>query len=148
MIVWSIILLFGSFFLLLALRVPVAFGIGISTTLTLLLNMPLMPAITTVAQRMTTGVDSFSLLAIPLFVLAGDLMNHGGIAKRLIRFAKALVGSLPGGLAYVNVLAAMLIGAISGSAMAAASAIGSVMTGEMEKEGYPRPFSAAVNASA
>lgn len=144
---WSILLLFGSFFCLLALRVPVAFGIGISTALTLLLSISPMPAITTVAQRMTTGVDSFPLLAIPLFILAGDLMNQGGIAKRLIRFAKALVGSLPGGLAQVNVLASMLLGAISGSAMAAASAIGSVMTDQMEEDGYPRPFSAAVNLS-
>lgn len=145
MILGSILLLFGCFFLLLALRVPVAFAIGISTTLTLLLNLDAMPTITTVSQRMTTGVDSFALLAVPLFVLAGDLMNQGGIAKRLIRFARAMAGSLPGGLAYVNVLASMLMGAISGSAVAAASAIGSIMTDEMEEEGYPRPFSAAVN---
>lgn len=145
MIIGSIILLFGCFFLLLALRVPVAFSIGISTALTLLLHLDTMPTITTVSQRMTTGVDSFALLAVPLFVLAGDLMNQGGIAKRLIRFARALAGSLPGGLAYVNVLASMLMGAISGSAVAAASAIGSIMTDEMEEEGYPRPFSAAVN---
>lgn len=104
-----------------------------------------MPGITTVAQRMTTGIDSFALLAIPFFVLAGELMNRGGIANRLINFAKSLVGSLPGGLAYVNILAAMLFGAISGSAVAAASAIGSVMTGRMEDEGIPRPFSAAIN---
>jgi tripartite ATP-independent transporter DctM subunit len=96
---------------------------------------------------MTTGIDSFALLAIPFFVLAGELMNRGGIANRLINFAKSLVGSLPGGLAYVNILAAMLFGAISGSAVAAASAIGSVMTDRMEKEGYPRPFSAAINIS-
>ncbi len=147
MILGSILLLFGSFFLLLALRVPVAFGIGISTTLTLLLNISGLPAVTTVAQRMTTGVDSFPLLAIPLFILAGELMNQGGIARRLIRFAKALVGSLPGGLAHVNVIAAMLLGAISGSAMAAASAIGSIMTDQMEDQGYPRKFSAAVNLS-
>lgn len=145
MIIGSIILLFGCFFLLLALRVPVAFSIGISTALTLLLHLDAMPTITTVSQRMTTGVDSFALLAVPLFVLAGDLMNQGGIAKRLIRFARAMAGSLPGGLAYVNVLASMLMGAISGSAVAAASAIGSIMTDEMEEEGYPRPFSAAVN---
>ncbi len=145
MIIGSIVLLFGCFFLLLALRVPVAFSIGISTALTLLLHLDTMPTITTVSQRMTTGVDSFALLAVPLFVLAGDLMNQGGIAKRLIRFARAMAGSLPGGLAYVNVLASMLMGAISGSAVAAASAIGSIMTDEMEEEGYPRPFSAAVN---
>ncbi len=144
----SILLLFISFFALLAYGVPVAYSIGISTTLTILLNIAVVPGITTVAQRMTTGIDSFALLAIPFFILAGELMNRGGIADRLINFAKSLVGSLPGGLAYVNILAAMLFGAISGSAVAAASAIGSVMTDRMEDEGYPRPFSSALNITA
>ena len=144
----SIILLFVSFFALLAYGLPVAYSIGISTTLTILLNIAMLPGITTVTQRMTTGIDSFALLAIPFFVLAGELMNRGGIANRLINFAKSMVGSLPGGLAYVNTVAAMLFGAISGSAVAAASAIGSVMTERMEDEGYPRPFSAALNITA
>ncbi len=144
----SILLLFISFFALLAYGVPVAYSIGISTTITILLNIAAVPAITTVAQRMTTGIDSFALLAIPFFVLAGELMNRGGIANRLINFAKSMVGSLPGGLGYVNILAAMLFGAISGSAVAAASAIGSVMTERMEDQGYPRPFSAAINITA
>lgn len=144
----SILLLFGSFFGLLAYGVPVAYSIGISTTLTILLNIAFLPGITTVSQRMTTGIDSFALLAIPFFVLAGELMNRGGVANRLINLAKSLVGSLPGGLAYVNTLAAMLFGAVSGSAVAAASAIGSVMTERMEDEGYPRPFSAALNITA
>ncbi len=144
----SILLLFISFFVLLAYGVPVAYSIGISTTITILLNIAAVPGITTVAQRMTTGIDSFALLAIPFFVLAGELMNRGGIANRLINFAKSMVGSLPGGLGYVNILAAMLFGAISGSAVAAASAIGSVMTERMEDQGYPRPFSAAINITA
>lgn len=141
----SIIVLFASFFSLLMLKVPVAFSIGISTTLSLLLNIDKLPGITTIAQRMTTGIDSFALLAIPFFVLAGEIMKRGGIANRLINFAKSIVASLPGGLAYVNVLAAMLFGAISGSAIAATSAIGSIMTDRMEEEGYPRAFSASVN---
>ncbi len=141
----SIIVLFVVFFSLLAYGVPVAYSIGISTVITILLNIAPLPAITTIAQRMTTGIDSFALLAIPFFVLAGELMNRGGIANRLINFAKSLMGSLPGGLAYVNILAAMLFGAISGSAVAAASAIGSIMTDRMEDEGFPRPFSAALN---
>ncbi|WP_211341852.1 TRAP transporter large permease [Ulvibacterium marinum] len=143
----SILVLFISFIGLLAYGVPVAYSIGISTTLTLLLNIVFMPATTTAAQRMTTGIDNFALLAIPFFILAGELMNRGGIAKRLIDFAKSLIGSLPGGLAYVNIIAAMLFGAISGSAIAAASAIGSTLTDKMEKEGYPREFSASVNIS-
>jgi tripartite ATP-independent transporter DctM subunit len=141
----SIVLLFVVFFSLLTYGVPVAYSIGISTLVTILVNIAALPAITTVAQRMTTGIDSFALLAIPFFVLAGELMNRGGIANRLINFAKSLMGSLPGGLAYVNILAAMLFGAISGSAVAAASAIGSIMTDRMEDEGFPRPFSAALN---
>lgn len=141
----SIIVLFLSFFILLMLKVPVAYSIGISTTISLLLNIDKLPGITTIAQRMTTGIDSFALLAIPFFVLAGEIMKRGGIANRLINFAKSLVASLPGGLAYVNVLASMLFGAISGSAIAATSAIGSIMTDRMEEEGYPREFSASVN---
>ena len=141
----SIIVLFISFFVLLMLKVPVAYSIGISTTISLLLNIDKLPGLTTIAQRMTTGIDSFALLAIPFFVLAGEIMKRGGIANRLINFAKSLVASLPGGLAYVNVLASMLFGAISGSAIAATSAIGSIMTDRMEEEGYPREFSASVN---
>ncbi|MDO5973457.1 TRAP transporter large permease [Flavivirga jejuensis] len=141
----SIIVLFVSFFTLLMLKVPVAYSIGISTTISLLLNIDRLPGITTIAQRMITGIDSFALLAIPFFVLAGEIMKRGGIANRLINFAKSLVASLPGGLAYVNVLASMLFGAISGSAIAATSAIGSIMTDRMEEEGYPREFSASVN---
>ena len=141
----SIIVLFATFFTLLMLKVPVAYSIGISTTISLLLNIDKLPGITTIAQRMITGIDSFALLAIPFFVLAGEIMKRGGIANRLINFAKSIVASLPGGLAYVNVLASMLFGAISGSAIAATSAIGSIMTDRMEEEGYPREFSASVN---
>jgi len=144
----SIVVLFVSFFGMLAYGVPVAYSIGISTTITLVLNIVFLPSVTTVAQRMTTGIDNFALLAIPFFILAGELMNKGGIATRLIDFAKSLIGSLPGGLAFVNIISAMLFGAISGSAIAAASAIGSTLTEKMEKEGYPREFSAAVNISA
>src|SRR5690606_20924710 len=143
----SILVLFVSFMGLLAYGVPVAYAIGISTTLTLLLNISYMPATTTVSQRMTTGIDHFALLAIPFFILAGEIMNRGGIANRLIELAKSMIGSLPGGLAYVYVIAAMLFGAVSGSAVAAASAIGSTLTDKMAKDGYPKEFSAAVNIS-
>jgi len=107
--------------------------------------MPFMPGVTTISQRMATGLDSFSLLAIPFFILSGQLMNKGGIASRLIDFSKVLVGRLPGGLAFVNIIACMLFGAISGSAVAAASAIGGFMGPKMEEDGYDKPFSAAVN---
>ncbi len=143
----AIIVLAGSFVLLLALGVPIAFGIGISTILTMLFTIAPGPAITTVAQRMATGIDSFALLAIPFFILSGQLMGRGGIARRLIDFAKVLVGMFPGGLAYVNTLACMFFGAISGSAVAATSAIGSFMIPVMEKEGYDKTFSTAVTVT-
>lgn len=140
-----VLVLVISFLCLLAIGTPVAWSIAISSLLTMLVSIPLLPALTTVSQRMATGLDSFSLLAIPFFVLSGQLMNKGGIAHRLIAFAKTLVGALPGGLALINVIAAMLMGAIAGSAMASASAMGSILGPEMEKEGYSREFGAAVN---
>ena len=136
------------FLLFLALGVPIAWSIGLGSVCTLLVSMPALPALTTVAQRMATGLDSFSLLAIPFFILAGELMNRGGIARRLVAFAKSVVGALPGGLAHVNIVAAMLFGAIAGSAVAAVSALGGMLGKEMEKDGYPREFSAAVNMTA
>lgn len=134
-----------SFILLLMLGVPVAYSVGLSSLFTILVNIDSLAAFTTIAQRMATGLDSFSLLAIPFFILAGQIMNQGGMAQRLIAFAKALVGSLPGGLAYVNIIGAMLFGAISGSAVAAVSAIGGTLGPRMEKEGYEKSYSAAVN---
>jgi|TARA_Y100000389_G_scaffold12452_1_gene11250 tripartite ATP-independent transporter DctM subunit len=94
---------------------------------------------------MATALDSFALLAIPFFILSGQLMTQGGIADRLIRFAKTIVGALPGGLALINIISAMLMGAIAGSAMASASAMGSILGPEMEKEGYAKQYGAAVN---
>lgn len=141
----EVLILVLSFLILLGIGVPIAWSIGISSLFTMLVSIPAMPAFTTVAQRMATGLDSFALLAIPFFILAGQLMNRGGIARRLIDFAKTLVGSLPGGLAHVNIIAAMLFGAISGSAVAAASAIGGFMGKRMEDEGYDKSFGAAVN---
>ncbi len=142
------IILLVVFFVLLLLNVPISFCIGLATLVTMLLSMDLVPALTTLAQRMAGGLNSFALLAIPFFVLSGLLMGRGGIAKRLIECAMALVGALPGGLALVNVISCMLFGAISGSAVAATSAIGSFMLPEMKKQGYDDAYSAAVTAAA
>ncbi|MBT5425193.1 MAG: TRAP transporter large permease subunit, partial [Bacteroidetes bacterium] len=141
----GVIVLIVSFIALLIIGVPIAFSIGISAVLTMFVGIAPMATFTTIAQRMATSLDSFPLLAIPFFVFAGQLMNSGGIAKRLINLAKVLVGWIPGGLAFVNIIANMLFGAISGSAAASASAIGGFMSPVMEKENYPKPFSAAVN---
>ncbi len=128
--------------------VPISFAIGSAALAALLLSLDPAAATTVIAQRMATGLDSFALLAIPFFILSGQLMNRGGIARRLIDLAKVIVGRFPGGLAYVNVLGSMLFGSISGSAVAAAAAIGGVMSPLMKREGYDRDFSAAVNISA
>lgn len=141
----GVIFLFVLLFILLLLKIPVAYSVGIATALSLLFYLPLIPSVTTIMQQMTTGIDSFALLAIPFFILAGDIMNQGGIANRLINFSKSLIGSLPGGLLYVNILSAMFFGAVSGSAVASASAIGGILSNRMDREGYKKPFSASVN---
>ena len=136
------------FVLLFALGVPIAFCIGTATVASLMLSVDLMPTLTTVAQRIAGGLNSFALLAIPLFILSGQLMARGGIARRLIDFSKAIIGVVPGGLAFVNVISCMLFGSISGSAVATTSAVGGFMIPEMTKEGYDRRFSAAITATA
>ncbi|WP_417561557.1 TRAP transporter large permease [Marinomonas sp.] len=143
---WQVILtLFGTFAVLLTLGIPVSFAIGLSSLATILMSLPLEPAIAVVAQRMAAGLDNFALLAIPFFILAGNIMNQGGIALRLINFAKVLGGRLPGSLAHVNVMANMMFGSISGSAVASAAAVGGTMSPLQKKDGYDEHFSAAVN---
>jgi tripartite ATP-independent transporter DctM subunit len=136
------------FAVLLFAGVPISFAIGVAAVGALLTSLDPTAATTVMAQRMASGLDSFALLAIPFFILSGQLMNRGGIARRLIDLAKVIVGRLPGGLAYVNVLGSMLFGSISGSAVAAAAAIGGTMAPMMKREGYNREFSAAVNIAA
>jgi len=143
----SVLVLLVVFVLLFALGIPIAFCIGVSTLATMLMTMDFSPAVTTISQRMAGGLNSFALLAIPLFILSGQLMAQGGIARRLIDFSKAIVGTIPGGLAFVNVISCTLFGAISGSAVAATSAIGGFMIPEMNKQGYDKNFNAAVTAT-
>ena len=141
----SIVVLFGVFFLLMFLSVPVSISIGLATIATVLLSLPFDNAMFVTAQKMITALDSFALLALPFFILAGNIMNRGGIAMRLINLALVLAGRLPGALAHCNVIANMLFGSISGSAVAAAAAVGGTM-GEMErKAGYDPGYAAAVN---
>ncbi len=144
----ELVVLVAVFVVLFALGVPIAFCIGTATLASFVLAVDFLPAVTTVAQRMAGGLNSFALLAIPLFILSGQLMARGGIARRLIDFSKAIIGMVPGGLAFVNVISCMLFGSISGSAVAATSAVGGFMIPEMTKEGYDRSFSAAITATA
>ncbi len=139
------LVLFGVFAVLLVLGCPISVSIAISSIATTLVNLPWDQTSFIVMQKMNSGVESFSLLAVPLFILAGNIMNNGGIARRLIRFAQLLSGRIPGSLAHTNVLANMFFGALSGSAVAAASAIGGIMAPMEEEEGYDPAFSTCVN---
>lgn len=142
-----LIVLIVSFVTLLAVNVPVAFAIGISTMLGIFATGEL-PAFLLVAQRMATGIDNFTLLAIPFFILAGLLMGHGGIAQRLIDLAEVVVGRFRGGLAYVTVLTCMLFGSVSGSAAAAVSSVGGFMVPVMNRRYTDPAFNASVIVTA
>ncbi|MFT6927800.1 MAG: tripartite ATP-independent transporter DctM subunit [Psychromonas sp.] len=140
---WLLCLFIG----MIALSIPIAIAIAMSSLVIMFTIMPFDVAATTAAQKMVTGIDSFSLLAIPFFILAGNIMNHGGIATRLVNFAKLIVGRLPGSLAQVNILSNMMFGAVSGSAVAAAAAVGKTLGPQIKEEGYDINFSTAVNAA-
>jgi tripartite ATP-independent transporter DctM subunit len=139
----EVLILVVSFVVMLMMNVPIAVAIGLSAFLTVF-ALGDIPASYIMAQRVAQGISSFTLLAIPFFVLSGYLMGAGGMARRLIDFAAALVGRFPGGLAYVNTLTCMFFGAISGSAAAAVSSIGGFMMPEMTRKGYALPFNVAV----
>lgn len=132
---------------LLALGVPIAYSIGISALLVILKTVPLDVSVVTAAQRTFVGMSKFSLTAIPFFILAGNLMNQGGIAKRLVDFVMALLGKLPGALLVTNAGANALFGAISGSASAAAAAVGSMVKEGEEEQGYDPALCAATNGA-
>ncbi len=139
------VVLFVLFFGLLTIGTPISVAIGVSSILVGLAYLPSDVVHFVGAQKMFSGIDSFTLLAIPFFVLAGNIMNKGGIAIRLINLAKLMGGRMPGALAHTNVIANMLFGSISGSSIAAAAAVGGVMGPLQLKEGYDPRFSAAVN---
>lgn len=139
-------ILIVAFVCLLLLEVPIAFSVGIATLLAAL-TLGDADVMQNVASDMLNGVNSFALLAIPFFILAGDLMGAGGLAKRLINFATAIIGRIPGGLALINTLTCMLFGAISGSAVAAVSSIGNTLIPEMNRKGYAKDFNVAVTTA-
>lgn len=127
--------------------VPIAVSLGISSILAILPTLNFGATVLTATQRIFSGISIFTLLAIPFFILAGNIMNKGGIAIRLINFAKVLTGRVPGSLAHTNAVANMLFGAISGSGVAAASAMGSIIGPVEKEEGYDDNFAAAVNVA-
>lgn len=140
-------ILFLTLLVLLIINVPIGICLGLATMIVMVFVDGSPPTVL-LARSVVTGADSFPLIAVPLFILAGDLMQHGGMSRRLVEFAFALVGHIRAGLAYVNVLASVFFAAISGSSPATVAAIGSNLIPEMEKVGYKRPFSSALTASA
>jgi tripartite ATP-independent transporter DctM subunit len=140
------LLFLSVFFALVALSAPISIALGITAVVMLLGQTDL--RLLVVVQRMFTGIDSFPLMAIPFFILAGHLMNAGGTTKRLITFCNALVGFLRGGLANISIVGNMIMAGISGSSVADASALGSIIIPSMKKEGYDADYAAAVNATA
>jgi len=139
-------IIIGVFFLLLLISIPISLVLGM-TSLVYMNQQSNMALLVNVPQKLFAGVESFSLLAIPLFMLAGELMNSGGITSRLVDFAKKFLGHFRGGLAYVNVIASMFLASILGSATAQTAMMTRVMVPEMEKEGYKREFAAATTAA-
>ncbi len=139
------LVLFFVFVVLLVLGMPIAISIAFSSMMTLLLVIPFDVSAFSSAQKMVGSINSFSLIAIPFFVLSGIIMNNGGIAKKLVDFAMLFVGRVPGALAHTNVLGNALFGSISSSAIAASTAIGGVLIPQQVEEGYDRKFATAVN---
>jgi len=135
-------LLFGSFIFFMILKVPVIFSLGLSCLVVLLWQGDV--TLMLIAQRTVTALDSFPLLAVPLFILMGEIMNRGGSGKKLVDFSESLVGGIRGGLAHANIMASMFFGGISGVATADTAAIGSVMIPTMVKSGYDAKFSTVV----
>ena len=138
---WTIL---GIFFVLLVLGVPVAFDVGIAAVIYLFVNGKDLIIVT---QRIFAGGDSFTLMAIPLFIFAGEIMNACGVTKRIVGFANELVGFIHGGLAHVNILASMLFAGVSGSTSADVASIGGMLIGSMDEAGFDRCYATAVTAA-
>lgn len=147
MAIQSLIIIVAVLAVLLVVGVPISYAIGISSLVAILQTVPLDVSVVTGAQRIFVGMSKFSLTAIPFFILAGNLMNQGGIAKRLVDFVMAILGKLPGALLVTNVGANALFGAISGSASAAAAAVGSMVEEGEKEQGYDEALCAATNGA-
>ncbi len=144
---FPVVVLFGILGILLLVGVPIAFSIGIAALFTVFIDFPVEQVTILVSQKLANGLDNFGLLALPFFIVAGNLMNRGGLASRLINFVMIFGGRLPGALSHVNVMANMLFGSLSGSATASAAAVGGIMKPLQEERKYPMDFSTAVNVA-
>src|SRR4030042_4226743 len=142
----ELVVLFGVILVFIALGTPVFISMGLAEAAYIIAFWPKVP-IMVVAQGFVQGLNSYSFSAIVFFFLAGEIMNAGGLTDRLLRFTRACIGHIPGGLSHVNILTSMVFAGVSGSAMADASAIGSIIIPAMKREGYPGSYSAAVTAA-
>ncbi|MCR5370786.1 MAG: TRAP transporter large permease subunit, partial [Clostridium sp.] len=140
------LILFGTFFALVALGVPISYALGLSSITTIITCVKAL-SINVFVQRVFAGINSFPLMCIACFILSGELLSRGNLTERIVRAANVFVGRIPGGLAHVNVLASMLFGGISGSANADVSSLGPIEIEMMTKAGYHREFSVAVTVA-
>lgn len=145
MVLTTALIMFSVLIVTLLLGFPIAISIGLSSILAILPSLALDNTLVTGAQRIFSGISNFTLIAIPFFILAGNIMNQGGIAKKVVAFAQSLTGRVPGSLMQTNVLANMMFGAISGSSVAACAAMGGILLPMEEEEGYDKKLGATVN---
>lgn len=145
MVLTTALIMFIVLIITLLLGFPIAISIGISSVLAILPSLALDNTLVTGAQRIFSGISNFTLIAIPFFILAGNIMNQGGIAKKVVAFAQSLTGRIPGSLMQTNILANMMFGAISGSSVAACAAMGGILLPMEEEEGYDKKLGATVN---
>lgn len=145
MVLTTALIMFIVLIITLLLGFPIAISIGISSVLAILPSLALDSTLVTGAQRIFSGISNFTLIAIPFFILAGNIMNQGGIAKKVVAFAQSLTGRIPGSLMQTNILANMMFGAISGSSVAACAAMGGILLPMEEEEGYDKKLGATVN---
>ena len=145
MVFTTAIIMFVVLIITLLLGFPIAISIGLSSILAILPSLAFENTLVTGAQRIFSGISNFTLIAIPFFILAGNIMNQGGIAKKLVAFAQSLTGKVPGSLMQTNILANMMFGAISGSATAACAAMGGILLPLQEEEGYDKKLGATAN---
>ncbi len=143
----TIVLIVGLLFLLIAIGIPIAVALGLSSLISMFMVFGVGAPVDLIAQRMFYGVNSFILVAVPFFMLAGEVMNKSGATRRLFRFADALVGWLPGGLGHVNVTASFIFAGMSGSAAADAAGLGAIEIRAMKERGFPLPFSVGLTAA-
>ncbi|MGL5803052.1 MAG: TRAP transporter large permease subunit, partial [Cetobacterium sp.] len=147
MVLTTALIMFSVLIVTLILGFPIAISIGISSILAILPSLAFDNTLITGAQRIFSGISNFTLIAIPFFILAGNIMNQGGIAKKLVSFAQSLTGRVPGSLMQTNILANMMFGAISGSSVAACAAMGGILLPMEKEEGYDPILGATVNIS-